>query len=499
VLAGACAIQSHRPVRRITGTTWGLRESARGGLELRAERAKQWPVLRRWLDSLAVYADRRVLTILFLGFSSGLPLALTFSTLSFWLKEEGLTNTAIGLFASVSTPYALKFLWAPLIDRAPLPVLSRVFGRRRGWLLATQIALMMSVFALGTTDPGVDAWSTALAAVVVAFFSASQDIVIDAYRVDVLEERQQAAGAAAIVFGYRMGMLASGAGALLLASYASWFEVYALMAALVSVGIVATLLAPEPERRETAEAQERERRVRAYLATNTQLAARGAALAALIYGAVIAPFADFMKRSGWVAILLFVMFYKLGDALAGVMTNPFLLEIGFSKTEIAAIVKSYGLIATLIGAAAGGSLMTSVGLVRCLWICGILQMLSNLTFAAQALAGHNLAMLALTIGLENLAAGMGTAAFVGYLSSLCNVAYTATQYALLTSFMSAARTWLSSSAGWLADKMTWPEFFVLTTLAAVPGLALLAWISRDGGAGNAPVAAETSTPVRARS
>lgn len=451
-------------------------------------------MLRRWSDALAVYADRRLLVIALLGFSSGLPLALTFSTLSFWLKEEGLTNTTIGLFASVSTPYALKFLWAPVVDRAPLPLLTRTFGRRRGWIVATQLALIASIVGLGLTRPGVDAWMTAFMAVVVAFFSATQDIVIDAYRVDVLEQRRQAAGAAAIVFGYRMGMLASGAGALFLATHLTWLQVYAVMAALLAVGIAAVLVAPEPARRDTPEARERERRVRDYLSERPQLAGRTAAAAAWLYGAVVAPFTDFMKRRGWVAVLLFVTFYKFGDALAGVMTNPFLLELGFSKTEIATVVKTYGLVATLLGAAAGGSLMNGVGLVRGLWICGILQMVSNLTFAVQAFAGHDLAMLTITIGLENFASGMGTAAFVGYLSSLCNVAYTATQYALLTSFMSAARTWLSSSGGWLADRMSWPEFFVLTTIAAIPGLVLLAWISRHGrsNAADGPVA-QTAT------
>ena len=446
-------------------------------------------MIRRWLDAFAVYGDRRIIAILFLGFSSGLPLALTFSTLTFWLKESGLTNTTIGLFASVSTPYALKFLWAPLMDRAPVPVLTRTLGRRRGWIVTTQLALMVSIFVLGTTDPSVDPWTTALVAFIVAFCSASQDIVIDAFRVDLLGERQQAAGAAAIVFGYRVGMLVSGAGALFLASVYGWLEVYALMAVLVTVGIVAVLATPEPQRAPNAASLATERRVTAYLEARPHLRGRRAAAVAWIYSAVVAPFADFMRRSGWVAILLFVMFYKFGDALAGVMTNPFLLELGFTKAEIATIVKTYGLAATLIGAAAGGSLMSAVGLVRCLWICGILQMLSNLTFAVQAVLGHSLAMLTVTIGLENLASGMGTAAFVGYLSSLCNVSYTATQYALLTSFMSAARTWLSSSAGWLADRMTWPEFFVLTTFAAVPGLLLLAWISRDGAGG---YGAETS-------
>lgn len=437
--------------------------------------------LRRWRDALCVYSDRRVLTIAVLGFSSGLPLALTFSTLTFWLKEEGLSNTSIGLFASVATPYAFKFLWAPLIDRLSPPPPLGALGRRRGWMLTTQIALMAAILGLGSTQPGIDAYATALFAVIVAFCSASQDIVIDAYRVDILEEEEQAAGAAAVVLGYRVGMLTSGAGALFLATYSGWFEVYAVMAGLVGVGMIAALMGSEPSASETEESRALESQVERYLAARPHLSGRAGRLLAWMYGAVVCPFADFMKRKGWAVILLFVMFYKFGDALAGVMTNPFLLELGFSKAEIATVVKTWGLGATLLGAAAGGSLMNATGLIRCLWICGILQMVSNLTFAVQAWVGYSIPMLTVTIGLENLASGMGTAAFVGYLSSLCHVSYTATQYALLTSFMSAARTWLSSSAGWLADSMSWAEFFVLTTFAAVPGLLLLAWLSRGAG------------------
>ena len=448
----------------------------------------------RWLASIGVYRDPRVLAIAVLGFSSGLPLALTFSTLTFWLKEEGLSNTSIGLFASVATPYAFKFLWAPLIDRLSPPPLLRRLGRRRGWMLTTQFALMGAIVGLGSTHPGVDPYATAVFAVLVAFCSASQDIVIDAWRVDVLEEEKQAAGAAAVVFGYRVGMLVSGAGALFLATYAGWFEVYAVMAALLSIGVLATLFSPEPDDRESVESVERQARVDRFLAERQHLWAPVARLAGWLYGAVVCPFADFMTRKGWVVILLVVMFYKFGDALAGVMTNPFLLELGFTKVEIATVVKTYGLAATLLGAAAGGSLMNATGLVRCLWICGILQMVSNLTFAVQAWVGYSIPMLTVTIGLENLAGGMGTAAFVGYLSSLCNVSYTATQYALLTSFMSAARTWLSSSAGWLADRMSWGEFFVLTTIAAIPGLMLLAWMQRGGGDG---ARASSESPARA--
>ncbi len=388
--------------------------------------------------------------------------------MSFWLKEAALSNTAIGLFASVATPYALKFLWAPLIDRVRMPLLCSWLGRRRGWALTTQLALIVSLLGLGSTDPTRDAGMTALWAFVVAFCSASQDIVIDAYRVEVLEERQYAAGAAAVVFGYRIGMLASGAGALFLATYVGWFEVYAVMAALVGVGVLTVLVSREPAAFTEFEAP-------------PHSGGRLAGAMASFQAAVVAPFADFMTRRGWLLILLFVMLYKFGDALAGVMTNPFLIELGFSKAEVATVVKTYGLAATLVGAAAGGALMNRMGLIPCLWVCGVLQMLSNLTFAVQAWAGHNLAMLTVTIGLENLAGGMGTAAFVAYLSSLCNVAYTATQYALLSSFMSTARTWLSSSGGWLADHMSWPEFFVLTTAAALPGLVLLWMLGRLQG------------------
>jgi len=450
-----------------------------------------------WVDRMragvSVYRDRRIVWIALLGFSSGLPLALTFSTLSFWLVEAGISKTTIGLFASVATPYSLKFLWAPLVDRLNLPLLTRILGRRRGWLLLTQVALMAAVVSLGSSDPAADAWATALLALAVAFCSASQDIVVDAYRVEVLEERQYAAGAAAVVFGYRVGMLVSGAGALYLATYTGWFQVYAVMAAFVGVGVVATLAAPEPDARPSRESRELEARAQEFLERRPHLGGRSAEVFAWLYGSVVCPLTDFTKRRGWAVILLFVMLYKFGDALAGVMTNPFLLEIGFSKAEIATIVKTYGLMATLVGAAAGGSLMGATGLMRALWICGILQMVSNLTFAVQAVVGHSMLMLGVTIGFENLASGMGTAAFVAYLSSLCNVSYTATQYALLTSIMAVARTWLSTSGGWMAERYDWPTFFVITTFAALPGLALLFRLGRQAAAEAEPVKADAGS------
>lgn len=413
-----------------------------------------------WLAAARVYLEPRVLLVLALGFSSGLPLLLTLSTLSVWLAEEGVSKTAIGLFALVGAPYTFKFLWAPLIDRARAPILSRLLGRRRGWAALIQLALAGAILALGATHPSADPFATALAAVVVAFLSASQDVVLDALRIELLEERQQGAGAAVYVMGYRLGMLAAGAGALFLAEALPWFWVHAAIAALMVVGLVATLLSPEP--------------------TEAPAPAAGRRFDQWLYDSVVAPFADFLRRPGWLSILAFVALYKFGDSLAGVMANPFYLEMGFTKAEIAGVSKIFGLWATLIGGALGGLAVARLGILRSLFLCGLLQMLSNLLFAAQALAGHDIALLTLVIAVENVAGGMGTAAFVAYLSALCNVAYTATQYALLSSFMSFARTTLSSSGGALAEALGWVWFFGLTTLAAAPGLLLLVWLGARG-------------------
>ncbi len=439
--------------------------------------------MNRWLNATEVYYDRRIVRLLFLGFSSGLPLALTFSTLSIWLTEAGVSKSTIGLFAALGVPYTLKFFWSPLIDRAPLPMLTRLLGRRRGWMLATQGALVVSILALGLSDPARDAGWVALLALVVSFCSASQDIVLDAYRVETLEQRQLAAGAAVFVWGYRVAMLTSGAGALYIADMTNWFPAYAAMAALMGVGIVTTLVSPEPERQGSAEADAREAEAEAYIAR------RGVArddwrsrAAAWIYVAVVSPFVEFLSSRGWMAfaVLAFVIFYKLGDSMAGVMTNPFLVEIGFSKIDIANVSKLYGFTATMAGLAVGGWLLNATGMVKSLWICGILQLLSNLMFAVQAEVGADLGFLALTIGFENLAGGMGTAIFIAYLSSLCNVAYTATQYALLSSLFAVPRTLISSGTGFVAEAVPWTDFFVYTAIGAIPGLIILWWITRPG-------------------
>ncbi len=434
--------------------------------------------VKSWLAATKVYFDRRVITVLFLGFSSGLPLLLVFSTLSLWLKDEGISKTVIGLFALVRMPYTFKFVWAPLIDRLPVPFLGGWLGRRRAWVVVTQIALMISILALASTSPSLTPGLTALYALFVAFCSASQDIVIDAYRIEILEQRQQGVGAAMIVNGYRLGLLTAGAGAISFADFLSWSQVYVIMAAMVMVGLVTILLSAEPETARSGTDLADPEEARRFGARFPWMPHGMRSLAGWLYGAMVCPFADFMKRQGWICILLFIMLYKLGDAYLGVMANPFYVEMGFSKQEIATVSKVFGMGATIIGGLVGGLVVFRYGIYRALLGCGILMAASNLVFAAQAVVGHNVPMLMLTIAVENLASGMGTTAFVAYLSSLCNMAYTATQYALLSSFMAFARDVLSASSGWLADQIEWVNFFLFSAGLALPGLILLLWMMR---------------------
>jgi PAT family beta-lactamase induction signal transducer AmpG len=409
--------------------------------------------MNRWGRALAVYTDPRILLITAMGFSSGLPFLLSASTLTYWLAKLGIEKASIGLFASVATPYAFKFVWAPFIDQVrPL-----FLGRRRGWGLTIQICLALSIFALGQTDPAVNAWWTALAAVVVAFFSASQDIVIDAYRIEILPQEEQGAGSAATLVGYRFGLLAAGAGALWLSDFVSWPAVFTSMAALVGVGAIAFLIAPEPPPPCFPQQETIADRLR-----------RG----------VIAPFVDFFGRRGWYVILLFVLLYKFGEAFSGAMASPFYVELGFTGAEIAAVSKVFGVIATLVGSLAGGYLVARFGIMKSLFLGGVLQALGLLLFTVLALHGHDIRWLTIAIGGDNFVSGLASAAFVAYLSALCNIAFTATQYALLTSFMGMGRTLLSMGSGWLAAQLGWPMFFVASTGLAIPGLLLLLWLMR---------------------
>jgi PAT family beta-lactamase induction signal transducer AmpG len=424
-----------------------------------------------WLDSLRIYLRPRLLAVLFMGFASGLPLALSGATLAYRMAESGVTLTTIGLFALVGMSYSFKFLWSPLIDRLPLPLLTRLLGRRRSWALAIQVLLAGAILWLGLIDPLADPWQTALAAAVVAFLSASQDIVIDAYRIELLRPEEQGAGAAVTQWGYRFGMLASGAGALYAAEFGGWTFAFTLMAALVAVGMVTILLTPEPSSGVPAASLpggDRIAKLRQWLQT-----------------AVVGPFADFMTRPQWLAILLFVVLYKFGDALAGVMATPFYVATGFTRIEVANISKVFGVFATLAGVGAGGLVVLRLGHYRSLLACGIAQMLSNLMYVLQAFVGNDAWLLAATIGIENFTGGMGSAAFVAYLSGLCNVAFTATQYALLSSLASVGRTNLSAWGGWLASELGWPLFFAVSTAAALPGLLMVWWLMRRVDAADA--------------
>lgn len=426
---------------------------------------------------LAVYRDRRMLTILLLGFSSGLPLALTGATLTVWLTEARLPMAVIGLFLLARLPYSLKFLWAPLIDRARLPWLTRRFGRRRGWALLTQGALMAALLALAGCDPAAAPWTMAAMTLLVAFASASQDVVVDAYRVESLDQAQFGAGAATYVLGYRLGMLISGAGALYLASILSWPEVYVAMAAAVLVGVATILFSPEPGDAATAALLAHEHAAATELARSRGLTGRRARVVAWFYGAVVAPLRDFMLHPAWLAILLFITLFKLGEVFAAGMVNPFYLELGFSKVEIASVTKLFGLGATILGGLAGGVLVARLGIVRGLLVTGTLQMVSNLAYIALAYAGHDIVMLMASVAAENVCAGMATAAFVAYLSSLCSVAYTATQYALLTSLTGIGRDLFAAGSGFAAQTLGWVPFFLLATALCLPGLGLLLWLS----------------------
>jgi PAT family beta-lactamase induction signal transducer AmpG len=418
-----------------------------------------------WRRSIVMYGDRRVLLVLLMGFASGLPLLLTFSTLSAWLATAGVRRAAIGAFALVGTPYAFKFVWSPLIDRLPPPL---PLGRRRGWGVAIQLSLIAAILGLGSQNPKHHLVLMAMLAVLVAFLSASQDIVIDAWRVEILPLDLQGPGAGVIQTGYRLAMLVSGAGALVIAARVGWFAAYATMAALLAVGILVFLFGPEPHvPSENRQIQQLATKLSGWSATKSWFTT-----------AVIGPFADFMRRPLWLVILIFIVGYKLGEAMAGVMATPLYISLGFSLNEIAAVSKLVGFFATVAGALIGGVVTVRFGILRSLIICGVLQSAGNLFYVLQAIGGHRIGYLALCVTAENLTGAMAGAALVVYLSSLCSPAFTATQYALLSSLASVGRTLVASSGGVLAERLGWVLFFSLTTVATIPALLLLVWISR---------------------
>jgi PAT family beta-lactamase induction signal transducer AmpG len=390
-----------------------------------------------------VMLSGRMALALIMGFASGLPLLLTMSVLQAWMTEEGVDLTVIGLVSLVQIPYTWKILWAPLLDRYAIMGL----GRRRGWLLISQAALIAAIAGLGLCSPTGNFTLMAMAAGLVAFFSASQDIVIDAYRRETLADDELGLGSSLYINGYRIGMMLSSGGGLILADHMAWSNVYLLMAAFMLPCLLATLLAPEPD--------------------------MPLGKPRTLHAAIIDPLSEYFRRENALFILAFILCYKIGDSMASAMTTPFYLAIGFTKTQIGAVVKIFGTGAVIGGALVGGVLMLKLGINRSLWVFGGLQALSTACFAILARIGPNLNALAGVIAFENISSGMGTAAFVAYMASLTNKKFTATQYALLTSLMAFPRVLAAAPTGFLAKHMGWADFFIFCTLIAIPGLLFL--------------------------
>mgnify|MGYP001459888810 CR=1 FL=1 len=396
---------------------------------------------------LRLFFSPNMLVAFLMGFACGMPLLLTSTVLQAWMTEQGVDLSVIGFFSLVGLPYTLKFVWAPVFDRFVLPFL----GRRRGWLLVVQLILILTVACLGLTDPGQTPWLVALAAGFVTFFSASQDIVVDAYRREDLKDNQLGLGSSLYVNGYRVGMLLAGSGGLILADHFSFDQVYLLMAASLLVGVVTTLLCKEPP-----------------LVMGTPRSFREA---------VVEPFVEYFSRDRALMLLLFILLYKIGDQMASTLTTPFYLALGFSKTQIGVVAKLFGFWSTIVGGLVGGAILLRIGIIRSLWVFGILQTLGILSFSVLALMGNSLPGLVVAIVLEQLTSGMGTSAYVAYMASLTNKRFTATQYALLSSCMGIPRVIVAAPAGWLAELVGWPLFFFGCTLAAIPGLLLLPMVA----------------------
>ncbi|MCX8110719.1 MAG: MFS transporter [Syntrophorhabdaceae bacterium] len=395
-----------------------------------------------------IFNNRRVAVMVLLGFSSGLPLPLTSGTLQAWLTVAGVDLRIIGIFSLVSIPYTIKFLWSPLMDRFVPPWL----GRRRGWILPIQIILMVSIGLMGFISPEYAPFFLASMTFFIAFTSASQDIVIDAYRTDILQDRERGIGAATFIMGYRIAMLVAGAVALILSQIIGWQKTYILMAILMIIGIIGTYVGREPDSQIKPPKSMEE--------------------------AIWGPLKDFFTRKNAIIILLLIILYKLGDAYAGALTTAFLIRgVNFSPAEVGTINKGMGLIATIVGAMFGGALMVRLGLYRSLMFFGILQMVSNLSFMVLALTGKNYPVMVSAIAFENITGGMGSAAFLAFVMAICNKRYSATQYALLSSLAALGRVFISPTSGYVVEATGWAIFFLFTTITAIPGLVLL-WILR---------------------
>ncbi|WP_237748617.1 AmpG family muropeptide MFS transporter [Nitrincola nitratireducens] len=432
-------------------------------------------ILTAWFTP---YRDKRMITLLALGFSSGLPAPLVFSNLSIWLRDEGVSRSDIGLFALAATPYAINFLWAPLLDRLRIPYLTARFGRRRSWALVSQVGLMLAILYLSLFNPADGLFMMAVAVLGVTFMSATQDIVIDAYRIEILDTHQYGSGSAAGIWGWHLGgTLIGGAGGLYLAHSLGWNIAYLLLGCMVLVGIMAVLLSPEPKIYVTDETRAEEARALAHLERWSALPRLPRRVIGWLYVTLLAPLMEFTKREGWVLILVFIFIFKLGDALLGRMSGVFYRELGFTLPEIAEVAKVYGLTANLIGIVIGGILVARIGILRALFLAGFSTAATNLTYSWLAASGQSMGVFIFAVASDNFTTGLVTVALVAYLSSLCNSAYTATQYALLASLANLARIWFSASSGIMVDALDgdWTVFFTLCAVIALLGLPLL-WV-----------------------
>jgi PAT family beta-lactamase induction signal transducer AmpG len=432
-----------------------------------------------WKQAFSAYLQPRVLSMSFLGFSAGLPFLLVFSTLSAWLRDAGVTLSVIGFFSWVGVTYSIKVVWAPIVDSLKLPFLTHLLGKRRSWMLLAQIGIAAGLMALAELNPQTQIELIAGVAVFIAFCSATQDIVIDAYRIEAIHPEYQAAMAAMYVFGYRLALLASGAGAFYIADFIGWNAAYSAMALLMFIGITTTMLIREPKHQQDPKIKELEHKIESALGLHDKksLLAR---LSAWCSDSVISPFAEFFVRNGKLGIwiLSLIALYKMSDITMGVMANPFYLDLGFSKQEIANVSKIFGFFMTIFGASLGGLLVIRYGLMKPLLLGAILVAATNLLFVLLALSEPNLKLLALVISADNLSGGIATSVFIAYLSSLTNTAYTATQYALFSSLMTLPAKLLGGLSGLIVDGYGYHMFFLYASFAGLPAIMLVIHLMR---------------------
>ncbi|MGJ0483700.1 MAG: AmpG family muropeptide MFS transporter [Methylomicrobium sp.] len=429
---------------------------------------------KSWLTAFAVYLQPRVVSMIFLGFSAGLPFLLVFSTLSAWLRDEGIERTVIGFFSWVGVIYSIKVFWAPVIDRLPIPLLTRILGKRRSWMLLAQIGIALGLCGMARLDSHTQLQLCAIFAVGIAFCSATQDVVIDAFRIETADARYQGAMAAAYVLGYRIALLVAGAGAFYIAEFSSWNSAYLAMAAAMSVGVLTTLCLREPEHRPVKSARKVESQLKSALGVSGR-ASLWQRMGAGITDAVLSPFIEFFSRNGrtGIIILLLIAVYKMSDITMGVMANPFYLDLGFSKKDIAEISKIFGFFMTIAGAALGGALVLRFGIMKPLLLGSVMVVATNLLFAVLALSEPSKVLLAAVISADNLSGGLATSVFIAYLSSLTSTAYTATQYALFSSLMTLPAQFLGGFAGLVVDHYGYYVFFIYASAVGLPAISLI--------------------------